>query len=345
MIKELLGRRRLTFQNQCLRYLRYVLNDHFVLVLIFLLGFILYQYSQLLKNFPSQPWLLLTVVTILLIMTSFMGAVALYLEEADSLFLLPKEADLTLAIRTAFKRSFAFWGLIQVFILALVSPIYLAAGLSPILLILLAVVLLAIRAFRLRQLLAQFLKEGGLDFSSAISYEKGRRQRILKFFALFTTVKGISSSMKPRSYLNPLLKPLRLEHGQTWLHLYSRAFLRNGDYLALTLRLGLLAMLSLLFLRPIVLASLVAGLFNYLLIFQLVGLFSVYDYQLMTKLYPVSSSLKVKNFQTLMRLVFYVLSLLEICSGFFHWSALLLLVWSLVLVELYLPRKLAKLID
>ena len=51
---KLFQKRRSAFINQCLKYLRYVLNDHFVLVLVFFMGFLMFQYSSLLKNFPSN---------------------------------------------------------------------------------------------------------------------------------------------------------------------------------------------------------------------------------------------------------------------------------------------------
>ena len=37
-MKEVFRKRRSLFLGQCLKYLRYVLNDHFVLVLLFLYG-------------------------------------------------------------------------------------------------------------------------------------------------------------------------------------------------------------------------------------------------------------------------------------------------------------------
>ena len=48
MIAELFKERRRRFRSRCAKYSRYVFNDHFVLVLLFLLGFILVQYSQFL---------------------------------------------------------------------------------------------------------------------------------------------------------------------------------------------------------------------------------------------------------------------------------------------------------
>ncbi|MFX3778832.1 ABC transporter permease, partial [Streptococcus suis] len=54
-MKELYQQRRLDFLNRCSNYLRYVLNDHFVLVLMVLLCFLSLQYLQLLFSFPENP--------------------------------------------------------------------------------------------------------------------------------------------------------------------------------------------------------------------------------------------------------------------------------------------------
>lgn len=53
-MKKLFNKRRSLFLTQNSKYLRYVFNDHFVLVLMFLSGFLLYQYSQLLKTFQKH---------------------------------------------------------------------------------------------------------------------------------------------------------------------------------------------------------------------------------------------------------------------------------------------------
>ena len=52
-MKDLFLKRKQAFRKECLGYLRYVLNDHFVLFLLVLLGFLAYQYSQLLQDFPE----------------------------------------------------------------------------------------------------------------------------------------------------------------------------------------------------------------------------------------------------------------------------------------------------
>ena len=55
MIAELFKERSRRFTTRCAKYSRYVFNDHFILVLLFLLGFVLVQYSQLLRHFPKNP--------------------------------------------------------------------------------------------------------------------------------------------------------------------------------------------------------------------------------------------------------------------------------------------------
>ena len=55
-IESLFAMRRAKWRTQNLKYLRYVLNDHFVLVLMFLIGFLAYQYAAFLQKMPEH-WL------------------------------------------------------------------------------------------------------------------------------------------------------------------------------------------------------------------------------------------------------------------------------------------------
>ncbi|MDU6522745.1 MAG: ABC transporter permease, partial [Enterococcus sp.] len=44
-------------QKKMMKYMRYVLNDHFVLVCLFLVGGLAFYYSNLLKQLPPDfPW-------------------------------------------------------------------------------------------------------------------------------------------------------------------------------------------------------------------------------------------------------------------------------------------------
>ena len=45
-MRELFQKRKQVFRNQCLKYSRYVFNDHLVLFLLVFTGFLAVQYSQ-----------------------------------------------------------------------------------------------------------------------------------------------------------------------------------------------------------------------------------------------------------------------------------------------------------
>ena len=75
-MKDLFLKRKQAFRKECLGYLRYVLNDHFVLFLLVLLGFLAYQYSQLLQDFPENHWPILLFVGITSVLLLLWGGIA-----------------------------------------------------------------------------------------------------------------------------------------------------------------------------------------------------------------------------------------------------------------------------
>lgn len=85
-MKEVFAKRKQDFRQQCLKYLRYVLNDHFVLFLLVFMGFLGVQYSQLLRHFPTNH---LPIIASLIVLSLFIlpfGRIATYLEKPDMLF-------------------------------------------------------------------------------------------------------------------------------------------------------------------------------------------------------------------------------------------------------------------
>ena len=124
-MKRIFHERRQAFLARCLKYSRYVLNDHFVLVLLVLLGFLSLQYRQLLENVPQPVWpvyLLLLAVSTLLFLS---GSTATYLEEPDQHFLLTKEGEILKLIQQAIRRQLMVWGLVQILGQLLFLPLYL----------------------------------------------------------------------------------------------------------------------------------------------------------------------------------------------------------------------------
>ncbi len=342
---EVFQKRRSAFLVQTSRYLRYVFNDHFVLVLVFLFGFLMVQYSQLLRNFPKNHWSIILILVLMTVVLLGAGRIGTYLEPADKQFLLPKETEVLAMIRKAKTRSYVVWTAIQTILLVFLAPIFLKLGLSLVMFVLLLVVLGVVKWFIFAHKSGVFYTESGLDWDAAIAYEQKRKQSILKFFALFTNVKGISTSVKRRAYLDDLLKRQSKTQATLWSNLYARAFLRSGDYLALTLRLGILSLVLIVLISSKMIGAGLALIFNYLLLFQLLALFNHFDYQYMVHLYPVSGVQKVNNLQDLLRLIAYSLMVLQALALFSLKPILLLVVVTIVLTEVYLPYKMKKMID
>lgn len=344
-MKEVFQKRRRLFLGQCLKYLRYVLNDHFVLVLFFLLGFLMFQYGKLLQHFPKNViWLEIILALVTLAMLS-LGKIATYIEAPDKLFYLPKEEEVVSTIHQARIRSFGIWTVIQTIVMILLAPIFFKLGMSLVIFIVLVIVLAILKWFVMTEKEKVFFKDGHFSWEAAINYESKRRQGILKFFALFTTVKGISASVKRRAYLDKLLGLVKKTHAKTWSNLYLRAFLRSSDYLALTLRLSLLSILALLFIPNHLVAAALALVFNYLLLFQLLSLAQHFDYQYLTRLYPTSETQKKANLKAFLRYLSYLISLIELVLCFSLKAAGLIILVTVIVTEWYLPYKIAKMID
>lgn len=344
-MKALFQKRQRQFWGQCLRYLRYVLNDHFVLVILFLLGFVLVQYRQLLHNLSGQEGFLLLAVLLLLALLFSLGRLATYVLFADKVFLLPQEEAVKAQLLLAQRRSVMLWSLWQSLFLVFLTPLLLAMGWSWSAILGLGLLLIGLRWLVQSHRVKKFYHDHRLNWDKVISSEQERQQTLLTFFALFTSVKGISTRTKRRAYLDGLLAKLPKNSKTLWLNLYLRAFLRSGEYLALSLRLLGLSFLVLMTVKVSLVAVGLTLVLNYLLLFQLLALYHHYDYQYMTQLYLLDRGLKKSNLLLFLRGLGVFVALLQ---SLFIWSlqglAVFWLVMGMVLV-LYLPYKLKQMID
>ncbi|HGD1959298.1 TPA: ABC transporter permease [Streptococcus agalactiae] len=338
-MKKLFNKRRSLFLTQNSKYLRYVFNDHFVLVLMFLSGFLLYQYSQLLKDFPKTHWPIIVIVSIIILMLLAMGGIASYLEPADKQFLLIKEEAIKEIINSAKKRTYIFWLVIQTLFLVLISPILIKLGLSVFMITLLIFGLGIIKWLVITYKVKVFYNNQNLNWDAAINHEQERKQSILKFFSLFTNVKGISTSVKRRSFLDVILKLISKTPSRLWTNLFVRAFLRSSDYLGLTIRLVTLNILSVIFVNETYLALALAFVFNYLLLFQLLALGHHFDYQYMNQLYPVRLNAKASQLKGFLRVLSYAVTVIDIILIRELEPVILLIVLMLIVTEYYIPYK------
>ncbi len=348
-MKDLFLRRKQAFRKECVGYLRYVLNDHFVLFLLVLIGFLAYQYSQLLQDFPENHWPILLFLGIVSTLLLAWGGIATYIEAPDKLFLLVSEEEVKSYLKGQSSRSFVFWTIVQTLFLLLFAPLFLAMGYGLPVFLIYVLLLGAGKYLLFRQKASKFFTETGLDWDYVIAQESKRKQVLLRFFALFTQVKGVSNSVKRRAYLDVILKAVQKVPSKIWQNLYFRSYLRNGDLFALSLRLLLLSLLAVIFIEQTWIATAVVVLFNYLLLFQLLALYHAFDYQYLTQLFPLEKGEKEKGLKQIVLGVGSVVLLLELLVGAVVLQekiALLALVGaSLVLQLFYLPYQVKRLVD
>ena len=119
--------RRQRHQKKMMKYMRYVLNDHFVLVCLFLVGGLAFYYSNLLKQLPTDfPWSLPIVGIIWWFILPF-GKLATLVEPADMTFLLPKEKEMGNYLSRGLRHSIAFPFVIELLICGVLLPLVVLA--------------------------------------------------------------------------------------------------------------------------------------------------------------------------------------------------------------------------
>ena len=340
-MKDLFLKRKQAFRKECVGYLRYVLNDHFVLFLLVLIGFLAYQYSQLLQDFPENHWPILLFLGIVSALLLAWGGIATYIEVPDKLFLLVSEEEVKSYLKGQMLRSLVFWTIVQTLFLLLFAPLFLAMGYGlPVFLV--YVLFLGVGKYLVfRHKASKFFTETGLDWDYVIAQESKRKQVLLRFFALFTQVKGVSNSVKRRTYLDFILNAVQKVPGKIWQNLYLRSYLRNGDLFALSLRLLFLSLLAEIFIEQSWIATAVVVLFNYLMLFQLLALYRAFDYQYLTHLFPLEKGEKEKGLQEVIRGLTGFVLMVQLIVGLItlqeKLALLALLGAGLVLQILYLP--------
>lgn len=181
-MRTIFSKRRDQFQTQLLKYSRYVLNDHFVLVLLFLMGFILVQYSQLLRHFPKNHWPIIIIILMIIVFLLSLGKIATYVENPDKLFLLTKEKEILKEVNQATKRAYIWQFILQTTVMVLFLPIFLKLGLNIYVFVILLCFMAIIKYLLIQKEQAILIANHTLKWSKAIEYEANRKQIILKFF-------------------------------------------------------------------------------------------------------------------------------------------------------------------
>lgn len=125
---HLFQRRRNIYYKKLTKYLKYVLNDHFVLALLLLGGALGFSYSEYVETL--QPNAVLPRVVLLVILFGFftMGKIRTLIEPADSLFLLPKEEEMDTVMTHNLSYTLVFYGFIAVILGFMSLPLLAVTG-------------------------------------------------------------------------------------------------------------------------------------------------------------------------------------------------------------------------
>ena len=120
---ELFDTRVRKYQKKSMKYMRYVLNDHFLIVLFFLFGFIMVQYSSWIQSIRVLELPLLGLLGALLASVPFFGGVATLLEPADGIFLSVVGQDFKAYLQKAIRRSWMLPILVMLASTGIIFPI------------------------------------------------------------------------------------------------------------------------------------------------------------------------------------------------------------------------------
>ena len=120
---ELFETRVRKYQKKSMKYMRYVLNDHFLIVLFFLFGFIMVQYSSWIQSIRVLELPLLGLIGALLASVPFFGGIATLLEPADGIFLSVVGQDFKVYLQKAIRRSWMLPILVMLAATGIIFPI------------------------------------------------------------------------------------------------------------------------------------------------------------------------------------------------------------------------------
>lgn len=304
-MNEIFKKRRNLWYQQNIKYLRYVFNDHFVLFLMILLGALVVQYVNFLQVHHLNLWGKIILVVFVSLLSQVLGRLATFIEAPDKVFLLTKELEVRAYLIKCLIRSLILPAIVSELLVLIAAPLL---KFNPIFLILWFLVLVGIKAGLLAYQIWRFQNSGLLDWSGLIDLEEARKTGTLRLFSLFTNVKGLKSHSHRRKYLDFLLTKTK----RTYEYLFTRSFLRSGDYLGLTIRLLILSILSMIFVKNGIVAIVMVVVFNYLLIFQLLSLQTTFDYQLLTRIYPLKKAAKTAGLRMIIFRVMMFVTIVEL---------------------------------
>ncbi|WP_026566072.1 ABC transporter permease [Bacillus sp. UNC41MFS5] len=190
-------------------------------------------------------------------------------------------------------------------------------------------------------------KNMGLKWDRLINQEEKRMASFYRLANMFTDVPNLRDTVKRRKWLDVFLNRIAFSRKNTYLYLFSRAFLRSSDYLGLFIRLTVIGALAIYFISFGMGQILLGILFLYLTGFQLLPLWNHHQNKLWVDLYPVEKRFKTAAFSSLLMTILTIQSvvytLLILVKGELLNSLLNILaglVFTYIFVHIYSKKRL-----
>lgn len=127
-IGELFKTRQSIYYRKMSKYLKYVMNDHFVILLLFLGGATGLAYQNYLETIQINAVFPRVLLLFIIILTVFSGNIRTLVEPADAVFLLPKEKPFSTVMKRNLSYSLIFHSFYTLIIGVLAAPLLTAIG-------------------------------------------------------------------------------------------------------------------------------------------------------------------------------------------------------------------------
>lgn len=207
-------------------------------------------------------------------------------------------------------------------------------------------VIIGIVVLILSHLLVAKLKQQSINWQVVIEKTESHENSLNRFFNMFTDVENMQGAVKRRSYLDSMFK---IFNNDVYSVLYSRGIVRDKEISGLLTRVSILGAIIIGAIKLDWMAILIAMLFMYLIVFQLIPYFTNFEDNVFTSLYPINFGLQVKSFTNVIgKIMILVIIVLMIGSIFmFNLLGSLMLFLALViewilLIKIYVPKKIKK---
>lgn len=183
------------------------------------------------------------------------------------------------------------------------------------------------------------------DWTKAYEKERIRQNRVFIFYSMFTDVSEKAIVIKRRKYLDFLLNFQKAKNANQFL--LQRNLLRNPDYISLLVRMTIFAILLSFMVTDMNMVLILSALVVFLTAYQLLPIKRLYQRHIMYHVMPI----KRDNIREVKSVVIWAL-LLQVIMIVIFWivifkisvllNAAILLIFMLLIANIYLPLKLKK---